>query len=173
MHAKEVFVCDHRRTDIKAGAGICRNPILFDADKFKNTFQHFVHGKFRHAQTFRASVHTKDVVARTEHRDFSVGVFIGFHALENFLTVMENDACRVHRDVRKRSDFDLSPFAVDVLHIKHVVGEVFSEPEVFEIGFLLQVFSQSDFHIYTSNFIQKRNKRLRLLRPKPAPKART
>ena len=86
---------------------------------------------------------------------------------------MENDACRVHRDVRKRSDFDLSPFAVDVLHIKHVVGEVFSEPEVFEIGFLLQVFSQSDFHIYTSNFIQKRNKRLRLLRPKPAPKART
>ena len=150
MHAEERLGAEHEGTDVKRGAGRGGDPLRLQLDELGERVQHDVDVELRHAQPLRTSVHADEVVAGTEHRDLAIRVLISLQSLKDALTVMERAAGGIDAEVLIGDDLGLGPTALCrvILHDEHMVGEVFAESELGEIGFLFPFFDHCDFHSY-------------------------
>ena len=97
-------------------------------------------------------VHTLYVFHGSEQLYLSVGTSVRLESLEDFRTVVKNGGRRVDREVCERHDSCVMPaFALGVVHQKHMIGEDFSEAEVFcRLYFRVCRLFDSDIHDVSS-----------------------
>ena len=122
-------------------------PICFEFGQLHESVEHDGDVKLRHTKPFRASVHSDEVVAGTEHSDFAFGILIGFQTFENSLSVVERTARGIEREIVERHDFGLRQTDCGViLHSEHIVGKKLAEHVFAEIGIMLSGFHGGDFN---------------------------
>ena len=135
MHAEEGVGGDDERTDVQRGALFRRHPVDVCTHQLDDGLQGVVGVDLRDAEAAVGVVHPLDVLVRTEEQRAPVGRAIRLESLEHLLRIMENHRGGGERKIVIRLDARVMPaLSLGVVHNKHMVGEVFAEPELGGIG---------------------------------------
>ena len=149
-YAEERVSREDERTDIQGSAVDMRNPVLVDLNELVKCLEGVLLVDLGDNQTLSGNVHSLEVLFGTEELNISGGSPVGFHALKDLLTIVEDHSRRHKFDRTVGHDSCVMPALTNVIvHDEHVVGEDMTEAQLgFVSRLLLGIcrFFDSDIH---------------------------
>ncbi|MPM99487.1 hypothetical protein SDC9_146678 [bioreactor metagenome] len=98
-----------KRTDIKRGADIVRNPVAVDLYERFNGVENIIRIHLRNAEAFVCVVHSFYIFLRPEKLNLSFFGFICLQTFKHFLAIMKDHCGGIKRNVLIRNDSCVVP----------------------------------------------------------------